>query len=645
MTVSASGPALLSALLFFLLVMVGVGLLTGRLLGVHRGIWRSFVAGGVGFAVFLALMSWRPDSSLPVGIEWVIVIVVMVMATMATSVLLDALLKPARPGSKRGLRAAVRGVRGYFQSLGRLFEIARYARSHGLPVTPVTTPQGARALRETLEDAGGMLVKFGQIASTRDDLLPPTVIEELSLLRSSAPGLPADVVRERIETELGAPLEELFSSFDSEPLAAASIGVAHRATLPDGRRVIVKVQRPGIEDIVDRDARVLNWGARRLEARSQSLARLKITDLTAELIASVRLELDFTREQASNAAMRANRESDAGIRFPEVLPELTTRRVLVMEQVDGPPVSDDVALDHACRSRSEMADNLFASFLKQTLVDGLFHADPHPGNILVDSAGDLWFIDYGAIGVIDPITLEGLQLLSVGFMQRDAGMMARAVRRMVGTKGTQLDIAAVETDMASILSHFGGGAGFDPAILTEVALGLARYDVAAPKALTVLGRAGITLQGTLSIIDPAFSMGTRSQPIISSLAADQLSDQPQELLMSELQRALPSLRTLPQLTEDLGLQTRAGRLTIRTERFATADRVVVDGWIDRVLFVVIGVVGVLTSVLLLGAGVLAEGSTVSVYLYALGFSGLCLAGAMLLRALAQMQRRSRSGQA
>lgn len=115
-----------------------------------------------------------------------------------------------------------------------------------------------------------MLVKFGQIASTRDDLLPPTVIEELSLLRSSAPGLPAEVVRERIETELGAPLEELFSSFDPEPLAAASIGVAQRATLPDGRRVIVKVQRPGIEDIVDRDARVLNWGARRLEARSRT---------------------------------------------------------------------------------------------------------------------------------------------------------------------------------------------------------------------------------------------------------------------------------------------------------------------------------------------------------------------------------------
>lgn len=153
-TVSASGPALLIALLLFLLVMVAVGLLTGRLLGVHRGIWRSFVAGGVGFAVFLALMSWRPDSSLPVGIGWVLVIVVMVMATMATSVLLDALLKPGRPGSKRGLGAALRGVRGYLpvagsavrdRSLRTLTRAARHSGDRRAPepcARPWRTPAG-----------------------------------------------------------------------------------------------------------------------------------------------------------------------------------------------------------------------------------------------------------------------------------------------------------------------------------------------------------------------------------------------------------------------------------------------------------------------------------------------------------------------
>jgi ubiquinone biosynthesis protein len=628
-------------LVVLLALLVGVGWLTSRALGVHRGFGRALVAGVAGVALFCALLAWsRSNAALPFGAGTWILVGTVVMATMVVSVVLDALLKPRIPGRRRGLLAAARSARGRVQSWGRMLEIARHARTRRLNLTTLTTPQGARALRETLEDSGGILVKFGQIASARTDLLPAVLTEELAGLRSSVPGLPADVVRARIEAEFGAPVEQLFASFDPQPLAAASIGVTHRATLTDGRRVIVKVQRPGIEDLVDRDARVLLWAARRLEASRAALARLRITDLAQELIDSVRLELDFTREQTSNTAMRATRAGDPGMRFPEVLPAMTTRRVLVMEEVDGPPVSEADALDAARRSRAEMADNLLRSFLAQTLVDGLFHADPHPGNVLVDSAGDLWLIDYGAVGIIDPITLEGLQLLAGGFLQRDASTMARAVRRMVGTRGTLLDIAAVETDMAAILGRFAGGAGLDPGVLAAVADCLARYDVPAPPALTVLARAALTLVGTLGIIDPNFAMAQRSRPLIKTLAAEQAHD-PQALLTNELLHALPSLRSIPQLAEDLALQARAGRLTIRSERFATGDREVVDGWIDRVLFVVIGVVGVLASVLLLGAAVLAEGSKVSQYLYGLGFAGLFLATAMLLRTLAQIQHRRR----
>ena len=633
-----SGPATAVVLIFLLLFLTIVGWLAGRLLGVQRGFARSIVAALAGLAVFALIVAWRPQSSIPVALEWVVILGLVVLATMVATVAMNT-LKPRRQGRRRGIRGAVRYMRAYAQSWGRVIEIARHGRSHGLPLVPVTTPQGALALRETLEDAGGILVKFGQIASTRDDLLPTVLTDELAELRSSAPSLPAAVVRARIEEELGAPISELFATFDDEPLAAASIGVTHRATLADGRRVIVKIQRPGIEEIVDRDARVMLWGARRLEAYNQTLAQIGVTGLTRELIDSVRLELDFTREQASNATMRANRSTDPGMRFPEVLPEMTTRRVLVMDEVNGSDVSDAAVMDNAGRSRAEMADNLLQSFLSQTLVDGLFHADPHPGNVMVDAAGDLWLIDYGAVGVIDPVTLEGLQLLAGGFMSRDAAMMARAVRRMVGTQGTRLDIAAVETDMAGILSHFGAGAGFDPSVLSEVALSLTRYGVAAPAALTVLARAALTLEGTLGVMDPGFAMGQRARPLIQSLAQDQIPDDPQQFLMNELQHAAPSLRTMPGLAEDLALQARAGRLTLRSERYATGDRVVVDGWIDRILEVVIGVVGLVTSVLLLAAGVIAEGSQVSVYLYGLGFAGLFVTTVMLLRALAQIQKR------
>lgn len=638
--------ALLTILLLLTVLLVAVGWATGRVLGVRRGFWRALVAGLLGLLTGNALIDWEIEpfsgGSPPVG--WMVFLGTTLLLTMVYSIILDALLATRSSGRSRGPRDIAARVRGYAASWGRILEIARLARAHGLPMRGLATPQGASALRETIEDAGGILVKFGQIASTREDLLPPVTTRELAKLRASVPGLPAEVVRRTVEAELGAPVEDLFATFDPEPMAAASIGVTHRATLPDGRRVIVKVQRPGIEATVERDARVLRWAARRLEARKAAFARLQVGALAEELIESVRRELDFTAEQAGNAAMRSARSHDPGVRFPEIYAELTTRRVLVMQEVDGHPVSDSAAVQAAPRPRSEIADNLLGSFLAQTLVDGLFHADPHPGNVLIDADGDLWLIDFGAVGTVDPITLEGLQMLAGGFLQRDAGVMARAVRRMVGEQGTLLDIAAIETDMSAILARFGGGGGFDPAVLAAVARSLARYDVAAPRALSVLGRAALTLDGTLSIIDPGFSMGQRAHPIVASLAHDELRGDARELAMGEVLRVLPSLRAMPQLTEDLALQARAGRLTMRTERFTTADGPILDAWLDRVLQVAIGLVGGLTAVLLVLAAVLAEGTVVARYLYGVGFTGLILTTSILLRALAQMQvRRRRRG--
>ena len=633
--------ALLVLLALNLAALVLVIWLSGRLLGVRRGFLRSLVAGAAGFGLAIELLGWELEGGITDNL-WVGLLILFgtaLVLSMVISLVLNALLPASSAGRGGGVRGLVRRLRSTLTSWGRLLEIARHARARGLLGRSPTTPEGARALRQTLEDSGGILVKFGQIASTRSDLLPPVLTQELSALRASVPGLPPETVTQRVEAELGAPVGQLFASFDPEPLAAASIGVTHRATLADGRRVIVKVQRPGIEQLVERDGRVLRWAARRLEARRPAFARLQVGALADELVDSVRRELDFTVEQASNAAMRATRAADPGIRLPEILPAMTTRRVLVMEEVDGRPCSDAAALDVAARPRPEIADNLLGSFLAQTLVDGLFHADPHPGNVLVDGAGDIWLIDFGAVGVVDPITLEGLQQVAAGFLQRDSSVMARAVRRMAGTQGSRIDIAALEMDMAAVLAQFGGSGGFDPAILAAVARSLARYDVAAPRALTVLARAALTLDGTLDLIDPGFAMAARATPHIREMAADQIAGDLRSLVMQESIRSLPSLRMMPQLAEDLALQARAGRLSLRTERYAGQDRQVVDAWLDRVIFATIGVVGLVVSALLLGAGAVAEGSASARYLYGLGFTGLLLTGGMVLRAVAQIQQR------
>lgn len=626
------------------LVLVGVfiamvGWLTSRILGVRRGTVRSLIAGSIGVLGGVWLAEWELAPGANSTEELLSFVGSALLATLVVSIVIDVIFPPSRQRRGRGIRGVARTSRLRWQSTRRIAEIARLARANGLAGASIATPEGARALRATLEDAGGILVKFGQIASTRDDLLPPVLTGELAHLRMAVPALPVEVVTDTISTELGGPVGSLFADFDPEPLAAASIGVTHRAALPDGRRVVVKVQRPGIEESVERDGRVLRWGARKLEDAKETYAALKVSAIADELVESIRRELDFTLEQRNNAAMSANRSADPGIRFPEILPAMTTDRVLVMDEVDGHPVSDRAAVSATGRPAAEIADNLLRTFLAQSLTDGLFHADPHPGNVLIDGTGDLWLIDYGAVGVIDPITLEALQQLGAGFLASDPSLVARAVRRMVGTQGTELDILALETDMAAVLGQFSSG-GFDPDVLRAVAHSLARYGVAAPPALTVLARAALTLDGTLRTIDPDFRMGPRAQVHLSSLASAQFSDA-RSMLTEELVHSLPSLRALPQLTEDLGLQARAGRLTIRSERYSTGDGARVSGWIDRALFAAIGMAGFLGSAVLLLAGALAEGTEAARFLYGLGYFGVVVTAAMLMRSVAQIRHRPR----
>jgi ubiquinone biosynthesis protein len=482
-----------------------------------------------------------------------------------------------------------------------------------------------------------MLVKFGQIASTRDDLLPAVITDELAELRSSVPGLPFTVVRSVVETELGAPLDSIFTSFDEEPLAAASIGVTHRAVLRDGRRVIVKVQRPGVEESVAIDGRVLIGGARNLERRSAAARRVGVVGLARELVSGITEELDFTREASNNAAMRRARVGDEGVDIPEIYADLTTRRMLVMDEVVGTSVSDQSAVDACGVSRAQLAKNLLDSFLSQILTDGVYHADPHPGNVLVDRHGTLWFIDFGAVGWIDPVTLEGLQQMALGFTLRDPSVLARAVRRVAGQAGESIDITSLEFDLGVVLTTLQGG-GFDPAAISEIIRVLDRHGVGAPPSLTILARAILTLDGTLRALDPDFRMGPSAQERMGEIVSHQDLD-PRDQLTRELVRALPILRSMPQVTEDLALQARSGRLTLRIDRFSGSDGHRVEHWLNRILFTVIGVVGLVGSALVLIAGGLAANDTVANPMRLIGFVGLFLSAAMMMRVVAQILAR------
>jgi ubiquinone biosynthesis protein len=627
-----------------------MGWLSARILDVRRGTLRSLAAGVIGFIGGLILLGVQVSGNVSIDFESDIGATILLLlawlgyaliVALVASLIIDAMLRPR--AAHRGLPHPLRAIRARIAVTRRLAHIARIARRNGLigrrlaSRAELLSPETARALRLTLEESGGMLVKFGQIASTRDDLLPPVITDELAQLRSSVPGLSFETVRSVVESELGAPLGTVFAQFDEQPLAAASIGVTHRAVLRDGRHVIVKVQRPAVEESVAIDGRVLIGGARKLESQSAGARRIGVTRLARELVAGIREELDFTREASNNAAMRRARSDDVGVALPEIYSELTTRHVLVMDEVVGESVSDQQALDSCGVPREVLARHLLDSFLSQILVDGVFHADPHPGNVLIDDSGTLWFIDFGAVGWIDPVTLEGLQQMALGFTLRDPSVLARAVRRVAGQDGENIDISSLEFDLGVVLTTLQGG-GFDPSAMSEIIRVLDRHGVGAPPALTILARAILTLDGTLRGIDPEFRMGPAAQMRMGEIVTHQELD-PRQQLTRELVRALPVLRAMPQVTEDLALQARAGRLTLRVDRFSGSDGHRVEHWLNRILFTVIGVMGLVGSALVLVAGGLDANDTVANPLRVIGFVGLVLSAVMMMRVVAQILAR------
>jgi ubiquinone biosynthesis protein len=625
---------------------VAVGWLSGRVLGVRRGWVRALVAGAVGW-FFGLVMAAVIQGTADLGDTWFLTLSFGLLAAMVVSIVLDVVVRPRDRRHRRAthvLLHPVKAVQRRFAPLGRFREIAHHARKRGLTglrfasTSAMATPEFARRLRLTLEDCGGMFVKFGQIASTRTDLLPEALTTELADLQASVRPVPADDIRAVIETELGAAVEEEFASFDWEPLAAASIGQTHRAVLRDGQKVVVKVQRPGIEDTVNRDAAVLRMAASVLERRVEAARQVGLKGLADELIGSLQRELDYTQEAANAAAFRERRRDDDGVSAPAALPAYSTRRVLVMEEIDGTTVADRAAVAESGVSPPVLARRLLLSFLDQVLRDGTYHADPHPGNVFIDRHGVLWLLDFGAVGHLDPLMLEALQQMAMGLELHDPVVLARAVRQASG-RDEAVDSRALEADIGILLSEGIASGSFDPATMTQLLEVMQRHGLQPPRALTVLSRALLTLEGTLRTIDPELVLGQEARELLPQLA-DRQEGLVHEQLQKELFRALPALRTLPSHTEAIASQLRAGRLTTRTERYAGADRAVVDTWVDRIMFAAVGAIGLLSSALLLVAAAASPQEGIRDTLQAVGFFGLVIASVMQMRTIAQVLRRA-----
>jgi ubiquinone biosynthesis protein len=639
-------------------VMILAAFLGTRLLGVRRSWLNIAVAGLVGYTIGALLALWGADGDLQDPGLVRDTLALALIATMVVAIGIDMLAKPGTlpRGDEIGrisIPHPVRRTRRALRPVSRYREIVAIARHNGfgraLGHRGRSTGQdpevstGVR-LRQTLAECGGMFVKLGQVASTRSDLLPPEITSELAKLQSDAPAAPRDDIQALIESEIGRPVDEVFASFEWEPIAAASIAQAHAATLPNGDEVVVKVQRPRIEELVELDTQVLLQLATTVQERTVYGAHYDIVGLAREFTRSLYEELDFDREARNAAVVAGNVADDPDSRdlivIPSVYDDLTTRRLMVQQRLPGRPLGDGTVLDEFGADRHLLADRLMASFLRQMMIDGFFHADPHPGNVFVLPDGRLGLIDFGATGLLDPITREALQQMVLAVTSRDA----RRLREAVGTVtdiSAQTDEDALDRALARYMSeHVQPGAGIDARAINDLVPLFGQFGIALPTGLTVFGRTLVTLEGTLSVIAPTYSIADAIQRIAQEWVTEAMTPEAlQEQALVELAAQAPTLRRLPGRVDNITNQMAKGQFTIRTRLFSEQEDIDAIGRLaNRGVMAFVGAVISALSVVLIVTDAGPEFAGEATLLNTIGYLGLFAGVVLLMRVTAQILR-------
>jgi ubiquinone biosynthesis protein len=384
----------------------------------------------------------------------------------------------------------------------------------------------ARRFRDTLAELGPTFIKLGQILSARPDIIPPDFIAELSTLQDSAPPLPLEQVLHLIEEGLSRPWRELFAEIDPEPLASASIAQVHRARLPTGERVVVKVQRPGIEEQIRSDTDLLSYLARFLEGVIEETGIYTPTGIVAEFQKAMLLELDFENE-ASNIEEflknRAGRPGRENVVVPSPQRSHSCRTVLTLEELRGlklkavlegtsPPEVD----------KKLIARRILDESFHQLFTDGIFHGDPHPGNVIVLPGNRLGLIDFGLVGRLSKAMQESIIVLVLAIGLRDPDTVARLLYK-VGVPDERINLHRFRSDIHDILDRYLGlklSEVKSATLLTELMDLAIKYKMKVPKEYAVLSKAAATTEGILRQLDPDLDVAEVALPYAKQLLFD-----------------------------------------------------------------------------------------------------------------------------
>ncbi len=486
-------------------------------------------------------------------------------------------------------------------------------------------------IRMAITELGTTFIKFGQVLSTRADLVGPELAEELSMLQANTPADPPDVARATVEAELGKPLEEIYAEFEPEAMASASIGQVHAARLPDGTEVVVKVQHVGIEKTIVTDLEIFDLLAGIAERASEELRRYRPRGLVAEFRKQLLAELNFNREKTNAERFIHNFQYDDTVHFPEPYPDLTTKRVLTMERMRGFSVGDSKKVDESGVDRRDLSLRIANLYMDMIFRDRVYHADPHPGNVFLLPGGVLGLLDFGIVGRLDEDLQERLEGLILSLVGKDARSLTDEVLRLgeyprdldkaefqsviVDFVGEYMDVPVKEIDMSGILTTLAGI--------------IRRFRIVIPGGISLLIKVLIQLEGTSRLLNNDFRLSEVLEPYTRKIMRRRMS--PQALL----RRAQRSVREwarfidlLPRQLVQILERAEKGTLDVQLRHRG------LDETVNRLIY------GILAGALILSSAQLLSSEVPPLVggLSALGLIGLVLTLGLTLRLLGAIKK-------
>ena len=487
---------------------------------------------------------------------------------------------------------------------------------------------------------GGVMIKVGQFLSARLDVLPAEVTDELSGLQDEVPAEDFDAIRKLAEVELGTRLEDKFETFDTHPLAAASLGQVHRALLradsPEAgifREVVVKIQRPFIDQLIDVDFSALRRVAGWLRHYEPIRKRVDVPALIEELSVTVHNEVDYLAEGKNAERFAASFAKRKRVHVPRIAWSHTTQRVLTLENVYAIKITDYDAITAAGIDRSEVAQVLFDTYLKQIFEDQFFHADPHPGNLFVTpvpsgknkkASWKLTFVDFGMVGTVPENLRDGLRDLLIGVGLRDAGRVVKSYQTL-GVLLPSADVKLLEQAEAQLFERFWGLSmgelrSINHAEMRQFAMQFRElmYEMPfqLPHNLLLLGRTLAILSGMCTGLDPDFNLWTQLAPYAQKLVVDEGTSNWQ-VWLDQIGDLVKELVALPAQTDRVLSRLERGELNVNVPQ---VNRQIyhLEGAINRL------VGGVVFAAFLFGGVVLYQGGDIALSYVFWGFSGLTL---------------------